>query len=1151
MFTHLHVHTEYSLLDGMGRIPRLIQSAKDQGMESLAITDHGSVYGIIQFYLKAKAAGIKPILGCELYVAPSDRSSRIPAEKSPYHLVVLAKNEIGYHNLLQLSSKGFLEGFYYKPRVDKELLAQHHEGLIALSACLQGEVARLIQERRRKDAENAARWYKETFGDFYLELQDHAIPEQAQVNKALIAMSQKLDIPLVATNDTHYVEQSDAPIHDVLLCIQTNSLVHDEKRMKMADDSFYLRSAEEMSKVFAECPEAIENTARIADMCELNLEFDRLHLPEIEIPEGKTPDEYLADLCWEGLAKRYPNASQEVKDRLIYELDVIKQTEFPNYFLIVWELISFVREKKILFGVRGSAAASIVLYCLEITDIDPMAHNLVFERFLNVERKEMPDIDLDFQDDRREEAIQYMSQRYGADHVAQIITFGTLGAKAALRDTGRALGMAYGQVDMVAKLVPVMGSSLPEAIEEIPELKDLYRTDKEIKNLIDTAMRLEGIARHASTHAAGVVVANEPLINNVALQRPTGSNENALPTTQVPMDQVGKVGLLKLDFLGLANLTTLGTARDLIVQTTGVEIDLNQIPMDDAKTFELLAAGETAGVFQLEGGGMRRYIKQLKPTNFSDIASMVALYRPGPKEHIPTFIGSKHKEIPIKFPHPALEQILEETYGIIVYQDQVLLITRTFAGYSLGAADIFRKAMGKKNPEIFQKERDRFIAGAMENGFSQKVAEDVFALIEPFAGYAFNKAHAVSYAMIAYQTAYLKANYPVEFMTALFTTNIGNSEKVASAVTECRRLGIPVLPPDINRSKQSFTIDNNENGSPAILFGLAAIKNVGEAAVEPIIAAREKDGPFNSIEDFCRRSDLRGLNKRALECLIKVGALDSLGSRGAFLGGMDRILKLSQQEQQLKESGQVTMFDLWGDSASAPLPVLELENIEIPNSEALGWEKELLGVYLSAHPLVSATKELGDKVTAFCGQIDGDMAGQEVTLVGMVSSARKGTTRNGKPFVSAVLEDLGGNIEVTAWSEVFERTEELWEEGKTLLLYGKVNIRGNRVQLTCKDVIAYETDVEIPWAPSAPSTPHVHELTISISQTHDEDADVALLQQVFHVLEEFPGKDNVQLAIINGVGTIMMNLPGYPVSYCPELHQQLSELIGEEGLMVR
>ncbi len=1121
-------------------------------MESLAITDHGSLYGIIQFYLQAKQAGIKPILGCELYVAPGDRRSHAPTEKSPYHLIVLARNEKGYRNLLQLSSKGFLEGFYYKPRVDKELLKAHHEGLIALSACLHGEVATLIQEDRLKEAEKSARWYKEVFEEFYLEVQDHGIPEQPKVNRALGEMGRKLGIPLVATNDVHYIEKDDAPIHDVLLCIQTNTTVHDQKRLKMADDSFYFRSPEEMRHLFTEWPEAIENTERIAERCDLKLEFGRLHLPQIEIPAGMTADEYLADLCWKGLASRYGDPPQEVKDRLTYELDVIRRTQFANYFLVCWDIIKFVRERKILFGVRGSAAASIVLYCLGITNIEPLSHRLVFERFLNVERKEMPDIDLDFQDDRRAEVIKYVAERFGADHVAQIITFGTLGARAAIRDVGRALGMSYAQVDSMARLVPAAGSTLSEVIQQVPDVAHAYRNDREIRKLFDIAIRLEGVARHASTHAAGVVIASEPLINHVALQKPTGTVEEGLPTTQLAMEDVSKVGLLKMDFLGLINLTLLGKARDLIAQTRGIEIDLTRIPMDDPKTFELLAAGETVGVFQLEGAGMRRYIRQLKPTNFSDIASMVALYRPGPKDHIPTFIASKHKEKAVEFPHPALEKILEETYGVIVYQDQVLLIVRTFAGYSLGEADIVRKAMGKKIPEIMQKEKSRFIAGAERNGFSREVAEQVFSLIEPFAGYAFNKAHATSYAMIAYQTAYLKANYPAEFMAALLITNMGNQDKVAGAVAECRRIGIPVLPPDVNASKETFTIEKTAEGALAIRFGLAAIKNVGEAAIAPIIAAREKGGPFRSLEDFCRRTDLRGMNKRTLESLIKVGALDSLGRRGDLLGGIDRILKLSQQEQQLKASGQATMFDLWGQSASVPLPVLKLDPVDIPQSEMLQWEKELLGVYLSAHPLVAATADLGDQISVFCGQIDEEMIGQEVTLVGSLASVRIGLTKKNTPFASAVLEDLGGQIELTAWSEVYESTRELWEEGKTVLIHGKVTERGDRVQITVKDAVLYQTGMEIPWETGAPPPPPPpRHLLITISQTEDEEADVQRLRRVLELLESAPGSDKVQLAIINGIGKVVMDLPKHGVSYSPELHQKLAAMVGEEGLAVR
>jgi len=1172
-------------------------------MDSLAITDHGSLHGIIQFYLQAKEAGIKPILGCELYVAHGERSSRGGGEKAPYHLVVLARNEIGYRNLLQLSSRGHLEGFYYKPRVDKELLSQYHEGLIALSACPKGELGTLIQQRRRKDAEKAARWYREVFGDFYLEIQEHSIPELAQINKELVAMSRRLGLPLVATNDTHYIDRDDAPFHDVLLCIQTNSTIHDEKRLRMADDSFCLKSPQEMADLFSEHPQAIENTGCIAEMCELQLEFGRLRLPQIETPQGMSADEYLADLCRQGLAARYYDAPSEVRERLFYELEVIKQTEFANYFLVVWDVISWAQSKGILFGVRGSAAASLVLYCLGITNIDPLAHKLVFERFLNVERKEMPDIDLDFQDDRRDEVIRYVSQRYGSDRVAQIVTFGTLGARASLRDVGRALGMPYGQVDRVARLVPPIASNLSRAIEEITELSELYRSDKEIKRLVDTATRLEGTARHASTHAAGIVISNEPLIRHVPLQRPAlrqdERNKSAHgepvepPTTQLAMEDIARIGLLKMDFLGLANLTILGKTKEIVSQTCGMEIDLDRIPMDDARTFDLLSAGETTGVFQLEGAGMRRRIKELKPSNFGEIAAMVALYRPGPMQHIPTFIGSKHGQIPIRFPHPALEKILEETYGVIVYQDQVLLITQAFAGYSLGEADIVRKAMGKKIPEIMQAERDRFIAGARTQGFPQKVAEDVFNLIEPFAGYAFNKAHATSYAMIAYKTAYLKANYPVEFMTALLIASAGNQSKIATVAAECRRLGISVLPPDVSRSKRTFaiekivssqqsavsspgrdgrllTLDSRLSTDMAIRFGLGTVKNVGETAIEPIITAQETGGSFKSLEDFCRRVDLRGLNKRALESLIKVGSLDSLGSRGALLAGMDRILRLSQQEQQLRESGQATMFDLWGETATAPLPALELGNIDTPSSEALAWEKDLLGVYLSAHPLISAARDLGDKVTTFSGQIDEEMEGQEVTVVGMVATVRKGMTRNKRPFVSVVLEDIGGEIEVTAWSEVYEGTKELWNEGNALLVRGTIRVRGERVQLNCQGAIPYrpgepfESLVSGGWSLESPSltldsrlgtrdslvSPPPRRVTISISQTEDIEDDIARLRQILAILEQFPGEDKAYLAVANTIGTVTLDLPTLAVSYCPELQRRLTEIVNEGGLSI-
>ena len=1166
MFTHLHVHTEYSLLDGMCRIPQLMKRAKELGMNSLAITDHGVMYGAIEFYLATREAGIKPIIGCEVYLAQNSRFSRDISDKKPYHLVLLAKNQTGYQNLIQLTTKANLEGFYYKPRIDKELLEQYHHGLIALSACVGGEVPYLIREGRLQEAKEAALWYKQVFGDFYLEIQRQPIPELEPINQALISMGDELGIPLVATNDVHYVNQEDASTHDLLLCIGTNSSIHDDKRMKMAGDFFYLKSPQEMAELYRDIPLAVENTERIAEMCNLELEFGRLHLPEIELPEGKTADQFLTDLCYQGLPQYYPHSTPEIKQRLDYELEVIKKTRFANYFLVVWDLISFTRKQNILFGVRGSAAASIVLHCLGITAVDPIEHRLVFERFLNLERQEMPDIDLDFEDDRRDEVIAYVSHKYGHDHVAQIITFGTLGARAALRDVGRALGMPYSDVDRVARLVPFsLNMTLERALAENSELRAIYQEDAIIRNLIDSAKRVEGISRHASTHAAGVVISQEPLTKYVPLQRVSRDNSEGTVMTQFSMEDIARIGLLKMDLLGLANLTILSKAKEIIYQNHSIEIDLHHIPMDDAKTFALLSSGETAGVFQLEGAGMRRYIKELKPSSFSDIAAMVALYRPGPMEHIPTFIKAKHGLEPIRYPHPTLANILEETYGVIVYQDQVLFIVREFAGYSLGQADIFRKAMGKKIPQVMQKERRNFMAGAKKRGFSAEVAGEVFTLIEPFAGYAFNKAHSVSYALIAYQTAYLKANYPAEYITAFLVTHAGQLEKVATAVAECRRLGISVLPPDINHSQTSFSIENGENNAPAIRFGLTAIKNVGSGAIEPIIAERNKGGEFKSIEDLCRRTDLRSVNKRVMESLIKVGALDSLGSRGALLQNVDRILSLSQREQRLRESGQSTMFDLWGGATSVPLPSLDLEAADIPTKEKLTWEKELMGVYLSEHPFSSFASKIGAETT-LCGQIDAEMAGQNVIVAGMLASVRYLFTKDGRPFASAVLEDLDGRVEVMVWPKVYANTRDLWQEGNILLVEGNVRLRDERVQLNCDRVRLYQPEVaeaeaKVTYQPEeAPvrteeviihTTPSKsRRLVISISQTSDEARDVAYLQRLIDALKEFPGQDEVSLSVTNEEKVINLRLSNMYTSYCPELQQRLVELVGENGLRV-
>jgi DNA polymerase-3 subunit alpha len=1118
------------------------------------------MYGAIQFYRLAKEAGVKPIIGCEAYIASGSRFGRAAVDKGHRHLVLLAKNQTGYRNLIQLTTKAHLEGFYYKPKMDKELLQEHHQGLIALSSCLAGEVPALILEGRLDEARQAARWYKQVFTDFYLEVQRHPTPELERVNQELIPMAEELKIPLVAANDVHYVNQDDASAHDLLRCIGTNSSIYDEKRLKMAGDFYYLKSIEEMAGLFTDLPSALENTAAIADMCQLELSFGRLHLPEIDLPEGKTADQFLTDLCCQGLPQFYPQGGSEITQRLDYELEVIRKTQFANYFLVVWDIISFARRNDILFNVRGSAASSIVLHCLAITEIDPIDNGLVFERFLNVERRELPDIDLDFEDSRRDEVIAHVSQKYGQDHVAQIITFGTLGARAAIRDIGRALAMPYGDVDRIARLVPFApGMNLARALEENSELRTIYQEEATVKSLVDSAQKVEGIARHASTHAAGVVISREPLTRYTPLQQLSRGNSEGLVMTQFAMEDIARIGLLKMDILGLANLTIMDKANEIIQQNRGLKINFHDIPLDDSLTFELLSAGETIGVFQLEGSGMRRYIKELKPNTFSDIAAMVALYRPGPMEQIPRFIKAKHGLEPIHYPHPALADILKETYGVIVYQEQVLFIVQTFAGYSLGQADIFRKAMGKKIPEVMKKERRNFIAGAKKSGFSQDIAGEVFDLIEPFAGYAFNKAHATSYALIAYRNAYLKSNYPMEYMTALLATWFDQQDKIVTAYNECRRLCISVLPPDINRSKANFSIEKLIDGTQAIRFGLNAIKNVGLGAVEPLMAERDRSGEYKSIEDLCRRADLSGVNKRVMESLVKAGAMDSLGNRGTLLSNIGRILSLSQWEQRLRQTGQTTMFDLWGETVSVPLPSLDMVVGEVSKRERLTWEKELLGVYLSEHPFSPYVSKAASENTTLCGQVDAEMEGQAVTVAGMVASVRQLLTRDGQPSASVILEDLDGRLEVMAWPRLYTAKKELLQEGNVLLVVGRVKLRGDRVQLVCENVRSYQIDAEVDGSalprreevpPTVEESPAdtgpagARRLIINLNQTGDEAGDVARLRQVIDTLKCFPGDEEVNLIVDDGKKVFNLKLPGLYVNYAPVLQQRLVELVG-------
>ncbi|HEY4685047.1 MAG TPA: DNA polymerase III subunit alpha, partial [Dehalococcoidia bacterium] len=1122
MFTHLHLHTEYSLLDGLTRIPPLMERLRELGQEAAAITDHGNLHGAIEFYREARARGIKPIIGVEAYVAPGSRLTRDAADKQPYHLTLLARNKTGYRNLLKLVTASHLDGYYYRPRMDRELLEKHGQGIIVLSGCPSGEVHRLILEGRVEEAKATASWYRERFDGYYFEVQAHDMPEFSEAKRVLVGLSRETGIPLVATNDSHYLVREDHDSHDILLCIGTNSTVQEEKRMRMSDPSYFVRSEAEMRAALADLPEALDNTWRIAEACDLQIEFGRLHLPEPELPAGVTPAEHLEQLCWEGLRRRLPDAGPEAEERLRYELEVVRETGFTNYVHIVREIAVFARGQGIRVGVRGSAAASLILYCLGVTDIDPLKANLVFERFLNKERPEPPDVDFDLPDDRREEVLRFVANRYGADRVAQIITFGTLGAKAAVRDVGRALGMSYADVDRVARLIPnALHMTLDRALNESGEMRSIYEADSQVRNLIDSARRLEGVARNASTHAAGVVISRDPLVEHVPLARPARGETQAMPTTQYAMEDVAAIGLIKMDLLGLSNLTILDRAVELIARRRGVELDLENLP-DDPKTFAMLSAGDTFGVFQLESAGMRRAVVELKPTSVDDLAALVALYRPGPMQHIGTFCRAKHGLEKVSYPHPDLADILDQTYGVITYQDQVLKIAQRFAGYSLGAADIMRKAMGKKIPALMQAERTRFISGAAAKGYRRDDAEKVFDLIEPFAGYAFNKAHAYSYGTIAYQTAYLKANYTEEYLTAILMSApshpAGTLERIAQAYSECVRLGIAVLPPDVNKSEATFVLEplaDPSTGSgqapstgsgqapstgsgqapstgsgqarSGIRFGLAMVKNVGQGAAESLIESRaEAGGAFASLDDFCRRLNARNVNKRALESLVKVGALDSIaggpaapassaGRRGSLLVNLDRILTIAQSSQRLRETGQSTMFDLFGAEVATPLSGIDLESAPVPRGEILSWERELMG-YSSEHPFTPAAPHLAPHVTALCNEITSELLtdlppqGRDFVLAGAVRSTRRLTTRDGRPFIAAALEDLSGSVEVTVWPDAYERTAELWAAGTIVLVQVRVRERGDRLSAGVQEVAPFADAFEPPaWLGAAES----------------------------------------------------------------------------------
>lgn len=1062
-FVHLHVHSEYSLLDGLGKLDDLINRAKSFGMKSLALTDHGAMYGAFKFYLKAKAAGINPILGVETYVAKRSRFDKEgKIDTDPYHLVLLAKNEVGYRNLMKLVTHAHLEGYYYKPRVDWEILSKYHEGIICLSGCLQGQVPQLLRNGQEEEAEAVAKQYSELFGSdhYYLELQKHPkIPEQGELNEKLVKLSRKLGLPLVATNDVHYVDPDDAEAQEILLCVQTQHTILESKRplSMIGSPDFYLRSPEEMTGLFIQYPEAIENAVKIASMCDITIPVGQWILPQYPLPSGTTPEAFLQKLVQERVKTRYPRESEEVGKRIAYELDIITKKGYSTYFLIVSDFVNWAKSRGIAVGPgRGSAAGSVVSYILGITGLDPFYFHLPFERFLNPERPTPPDIDLDFADDRRDEVISYVTDRYGTDKVAQIITFGTMEARGAVRDGGRALGLPYAKPDRIARMIPPGFQGFPmtieRALEQSPELSLAYRTEPETKRLLDVAQKLEGVARHASVHAAGVVIADKPLVEYTPLQRESKGDK---VITQYDMYTVGEdgVGLLKMDFLGLRNLTIMSQALRFIKAKSGREVNLHKIPLDDAKTYAMLSKGETTGVFQLESSGMRRYIKDLKPTTIFDLMAMVALFRPGPMQVIPEFIRRKHNPKLITYPDPRLKDVLAQSYGILCYQDDVLLTAITLAGYSWGDADKLRKAVGKKIPTEMKKQKEKFIEGCVKNGIKRRKAEDIFNLIEPFAGYGFNKAHAACYAMIAYETAYLKANFPVEYMTAVLTAesrvNTGPSrdEKIAGIVAECKRMGLTLLPPDINTSEIEFAIDGM-----SIRFGLSAIKNVGTAAIDSILSARSS-GPFRSLSDTIARVDLSKVNKKTFESLMKAGAFDRFGKRSSMLTALATLLEQAHKKKKDIAAGQVGLFDSTESSSAHPDVFPDLT--ELPKRQLLAFEKELLGFYLTAHPLESIRTQLGQRPFVPIADITGEKAGKKVTLVGIIIAVKKVNTKAGNGEMAFVrVEDLTATIEVVVFPKIYRETAAVWLPDTIVSISGRVQEKDERLMVLCEGVQA-------------------------------------------------------------------------------------------------
>lgn len=1146
-FVHLHVHTEYSLLDGSNKIKEYVKRVKELGMDSAAITDHGVMYGVIDFYKAAKEAGINPIIGCEVYVAPHSRFDRelTGGEDRYYHLVLLAENNVGYANLMKIVSKGFTEGYYYRPRVDFEVLQQYHEGIIALSACLAGEVPRLIQKGLIDEAKKTAKKFEECFGkgNYFLELQDHGIPAQQMVNSALLNMSKELGIPLVATNDVHYTYAEDAQPHDILLCLQTGKKLADEDRMRYEGGQYYVKSEEEMKGLFPYAWEAVENTQRIADRCHVEIEFGNYKVPHYEVPEGYDSWTYLNKLCRDGMAERYPEDDGTLQKRLEYELDIIKTMGFVDYFLIVWDYINYCRENNIAVGPgRGSAAGSIVSYCLKITNIDPIKYNLLFERFLNPERVSMPDIDVDFCFERRQEVIDYVGRKYGTDKVVQIVTFGTMAAKGVIRDVGRVMDLPYAYVDGIAKMIPnELNITIDRALELNPEFKKLYREDEQVHTLIDMCKRLEGLPRHTSMHAAGVVICPAAADDFVPLSR--GSDGSI--TTQFPMTTIEELGLLKMDFLGLRTLTVIQNAVRMVEKSTGIFIDIDNIDYNDPAVLASIGTGRTDGVFQLESGGMKNFMKELKPQSLEDIIAGISLYRPGPMDFIPKYIKGKNNPETVTYDCPQLEPILAPTYGCIVYQEQVMQIVRDLGGYTMGRSDLVRRAMSKKKQYVMEQERKNFtfgnpeegVPGCVANGISAEVADHIYDTMMDFAKYAFNKSHAACYAVVAYQTAYLKYYHPVEFMAALMTSVIDNPGKVSEYIMTCRSMGIQILPPDINLGESGFSVSGNE-----IRYALTAIKSIGRPIIDAVVAERNARGPYTNLEDFITRIADKDVNKRAIEHFIKAGALDSLGgTRKQFMSVYIQIMDHIQQDKKNNMAGQISLFDIVSEEEKEDYEVKLPDVGEYSKEMKLAFEKEVLGIYISGHPLEEYQDLWRKNITnttadfALDEELNTTIArdGKPATIGGMITEKKIKYTKNEKVMAFLQVEDLVGSVEVIVFPRDYEKYGSFLSEDNKVFIKGRVSVEEDRDgKLICEKIVPFDAIPKKLW------------IKFPTRTAYEEKKQV-----LFDILKESEGNDSVVIYVENPKSMNPLK-DNWNVSAEEGLIGRLEEQFGRENIKV-